>query len=69
MKPIHNRMPAILSRDSYSLWLDPDEHQPAELMPLLTSYPDELMTAHPVSRTVNSPQNETPDCILPLAEM
>jgi putative SOS response-associated peptidase YedK len=68
MASIHDRMPVILPPESYSAWLDPSERPPAELQPLLQPYPEALMNAYPVSRLVNSPQNDLPDCILPLAE-
>jgi putative SOS response-associated peptidase YedK len=67
LKPIHNRMPVILPRDGYSRWLDPEEKEPAQLTDLLQPYPAEEMIAYPVSRLVNSPNNEDPACIQPLA--
>lgn len=67
MKPIHNRMPVILPREAYSTWLEPGELQPGLLAPLLKPYPATEMVAVPVSRAVNSPANDNPDVILPLA--
>lgn len=64
---IHDRMPVILPRDAYTTWLHPDEVDPVSLMPLLTAYPASDMTVHPVSRKVNSPANDSPDLVLPLA--
>jgi putative SOS response-associated peptidase YedK len=58
---IHDRMPVILSRDSYESWLDPEGN---EIMNLLKPYPDDEMEAYPVSRLVNSPANNSPDNIL-----
>jgi putative SOS response-associated peptidase YedK len=68
LEPIHNRMPVILSKDSYTQWLDPAEIDPKQAQRLLIPYPAELMTAYPVSTLVNSPANEDPLCIAPLAE-
>lgn len=62
--PVHNRMPAILTPEAYPAWLDPGEKNPDELSGLLASYPAEQMTAYPVSTLVNSPNNESPECIL-----
>jgi putative SOS response-associated peptidase YedK len=67
MEEIHNRMPVILPRQAHSLWLAQEELSPKELNPLLVPYPDEEMTAYPVSRMVNSPQNDVPECILPIS--
>ena len=68
IQPIHNRMPVILPPEAYSHWLDPDECQPADLDPLLVPYPAEQMAAYPVSRQVNAPQVDTPECIAPLSK-
>ena len=66
MAQIHNRMPVILPPDAYAQWLDPAEQKPDSLQPLLKPYPAEEMTAYPVSRQVNNPRNDVPDCILPV---
>jgi len=58
MSTIHNRMPVILPRAEYDRWLDPDQEDPAALLPLLRPYPDDMMTAWPVSKRVNSPSND-----------
>ncbi len=65
MAPIHNRMPAILLAEQYARWIDPAEQAPAQLNDLLQPYPPELMTAYAVSRYVNRPQNDSPECIVP----
>jgi putative SOS response-associated peptidase YedK len=48
MMPIHNRMPAILSANDYTTWLDPEE-LPDALKGLLKSYDPGQMEAYPVS--------------------
>jgi putative SOS response-associated peptidase YedK len=63
VKPIHDRMPVILSSDSYQVWLNEKEVQPADLQELMKPYPDEAMQAYPVSTYVNSPKNNSPQCI------
>jgi putative SOS response-associated peptidase YedK len=63
---IHNRMPVILEPQAYDLWLDPAEQSPEKLGVWLKPYPASQMTAYPVSRLVNSPSNDSPDCIAPL---
>ena len=60
---IHNRMPVILTPEDYSLWLDPDFKEREALTSLLRPYPNDAMEAYPVSRRVNSPSNNAPDCI------
>jgi putative SOS response-associated peptidase YedK len=66
MAQIHNRMPAILSKDTWGLWLDPAA-QVKEVQPLLVPYPPDLMAAHPVGKAVGDPRNDGPELILPVA--
>ncbi len=65
MQVIHNRMPVILAPAAYSRWLEPAEVPPERLNDLLVPFPADAMTAYPVSRFVNRPQNEGPGCIAP----
>ncbi|MEM9917584.1 MAG: SOS response-associated peptidase [Bacteroidota bacterium] len=52
LAPIHDRMPAILLAEQETTWLDED--LPAEeALQLIVPFPDELMTAYPVSKRVN----------------
>ncbi|MCG3206849.1 MAG: putative SOS response-associated peptidase YedK [Anaerolineae bacterium] len=68
MAKIHNRMPVILPPAAYNQWLDPAEQKPERLQSLLAPFPAEQMTAYPVSRVVNNPRFDGPDCIAPLVE-
>ncbi len=67
MRPVHDRMPVILPREEYEMWLDPELRDPAPLLPLLAPYPSEAMTVYPVSRAVNRPSNDGPACVEPAA--
>lgn len=60
---IHDRMPVILRPEDYDRWLDPREKDPDALQQLLTPYPAEEMSMQAVSRVVNSPRNDSPECI------
>ncbi len=66
LKPIHHRMPVILTREGESVWLDPTIQDPERLLPLLKPYPPHEMEAYPVSTKVNSPTNDGPECVFPL---
>ena len=68
LRPLHDRMPVILHPDRYDLWLDRSVDQPEVLQPLLRPFAEEPMDAYPVSRWVNRPGNEGPQCIEPLPE-
>jgi len=63
MASIHDRMPVILKPEDYQRWLDPAEHDPADLTDLLKPYPASEMEARPISRAVNNPKNDSRDCI------
>jgi putative SOS response-associated peptidase YedK len=65
MRPLHDRMPVILSAKEYDLWLDPTIHDPEQLRPLVRPYPAKAMAAYAVSTLVNSPRNDNPECLLP----
>ena len=61
--PIHQRMPVILNAQTGQEWLGLTDL--SHLLALLKPYPAEEMTSHEVSRLVNSPAADSPDCILP----
>jgi putative SOS response-associated peptidase YedK len=63
MEPIHDRMPVILHEKDEARWLDPNLKDTDRLTELLKPFPSELMEAYEVSLIVNSPKNETPDCM------
>jgi len=63
---IHARMPVILEKEAYEEWLDLEEKSPEELNKYLKPYPAEGMIQYPVSRIVNSPANDSPECITPV---
>jgi len=65
VEPIHDRMPVILMEEDYRRWLEAAEKEPGELVSLLKPFPAEQMEAIEVSRAVNSPKNEGPECIEP----
>jgi putative SOS response-associated peptidase YedK len=68
LEALHNRMPVIIPPDKRALWLDPQNTEP-ELSSLLKPYDASALTFHEVSRFVNSPQNNAPQCIVPLSDM
>src|SRR5262245_15073353 len=44
------------------------ETEPNALKAMLSPLPDDWLTAHPVSKLVNNPRNESPRCIEPVSE-
>lgn len=67
-RSIHPRMPVILGAEHHQRWLSAPKQAAAELQSCLCPYPSDLMTVFPVSTLVNSPKNDSPDCIVPLEE-
>ncbi len=65
MARIHDRMPAIIGPDQWSLWLDPSPRDPGELLALLEPREDLALRAHEVRPLVNSVRNDGPDLLLP----
>ncbi len=68
VEKFHNRMPVILPADKMLEWINPEPGKPEQLSKLLNPYPAEEMIAYPVSRLVNSPANDSPECILPVKQ-
>lgn len=67
IRRFHHRMPVILDHKEYDLWLDPRVEEPERLLPLLCPFSSEALMAYPVSPLVNTPRNDTPECVEPLA--
>ena len=61
--PLHDRMPAILASADQREWLDPANHDEADLLSLLVPAPAGRLRARPVSRRVNSTANDDPDLL------
>ena len=68
MLSIHNRMPVIVQKKLEEVWLDPALKQQSELMEVLQPYPAEEMEAFSVSKLVNAPTNDSPECVKPVKQ-
>ena len=67
MEPIHNRMPVILPKELEEVWISPGQEDTGLLREMLLPYDPGLMKTYRVSTLVNSPKNDGPEVILPLA--
>ncbi|MDD1630476.1 MAG: SOS response-associated peptidase, partial [Methylococcaceae bacterium] len=63
MRPIHDRMPVILAPCDWDAWLEPDAKDAGGLQGLLKPYSAEGMAAWPVTTKVNSPRNDSLECM------
>lgn len=66
IKPLHDRMPVILDPEYKDIWLDSQLSEPGQLKCLLLPLKSDLMEMYPVSDLVNSPRNDTSECIQPI---
>ena len=68
MRGIHDRMPVILAPEDHAAWLDPANQATDKLKVLLKPCLAGMTAAHPVSTRVNTPKNDEPALIEPVAE-
>jgi putative SOS response-associated peptidase YedK len=62
LRPLHDRMPAIIPPEHYARWLDPAN---ADVVGLLVPFPAERMTYYPVSTRVNNVRHDDASLIEP----
>ena len=62
---VHDRMPVILPRERYDLWLDPGFKDVEALAEVLVPFDAAQMRSFPVSTRINSVTNDDPECVAP----
>lgn len=67
IRPIHDRMPVILDRSAWDIWLSPDAAR-EQLTTHLQPFPPDLLAMYPVGTGVNSPRNDSWELIEPLQQ-
>jgi putative SOS response-associated peptidase YedK len=60
--PVHDRMPVIIDRADYDLWLDPGMTNVEAASDLLKPYDARTMRSYPVSTRINHVANDDPEC-------
>lgn len=63
---VHDRMPVILDKANYNLWLDPGMTNVEELRHLFRPYDASLMRSYPVSSRINHVTNDDAECSTPI---
>jgi putative SOS response-associated peptidase YedK len=66
MRPIHERMPVLLTDDGVAAWLG-GEAATAELLPWLGPAPEGYLRSYPVGPLVNRSEFDGPEAIAPLS--
>jgi putative SOS response-associated peptidase YedK len=59
---VHDRMPVILRRENYDLWLDPGFRNTDSVSEMLSPFDAALMKRYPVSTRVNQVQYDDAEC-------
>lgn len=67
LRQIHDRMPVILSPGDEELWISHTSLTQADVDQIASRVPDKF-EYYKVSKLVNSPRNDTPECILRYAD-
>jgi putative SOS response-associated peptidase YedK len=63
---VHDRMPVILDRCDYELWLDPGMTNVEAASEMLKPCGARLMRCYPVSARINHVANDNPECSTPV---
>ena len=66
MRPVHDRMPALLTADRWTAWLDPANDDLDSLTAMLDGGPPGMLTMQPVSTEVNNVRNNRAELIQPI---
>lgn len=64
VRPLHDRMPAVLVADTWKEWLEPSLHDRRGLQSLLQPAPPGVLAVTPASSRVNSVANDGPELLL-----
>ena len=68
LRPLHDRMPALLPPDCWAAWLGETAASEHDLKALLKPYSGAAMDYWPVDRRVGNVKNDDPDLFAPLRE-
>lgn len=69
LSPIHDRMPVIIAREDYKLWLNRHATNAPDLMHLLLPYPESEMKGTPVNSVVGNSRIDSPECVQPVVAL
>lgn len=66
MSDLHDRMPAILPRETWDAWLSPQNHDKDLLGSFLVPASNEIISFHPVSKEVNNARSRGEQLLKPV---
>jgi putative SOS response-associated peptidase YedK len=67
LRPIHNRMPAMLSDRDALKWLSAENQETSPALALLKPFPANEMAGYDVASLVNDPRNDSQECVEPIS--
>ena len=59
---VHDRMPVVLNKDQYDVWLDPEAEE-EELLHMLHPYDGDDLTTHKVSKKIGNVRNNSKEVL------
>ncbi len=65
VRPVHERMPVVITPGAFDLWLDIHAQKPQALETLLVAQQPPELEVYPVGRAVNSPRNDSASLLEP----
>ncbi len=65
IKKVHDRMPVILHRAEFDIWLNREIDDINRLTELFHPYPSDQLEEYVVTKAVSSPSNDSSECIIP----
>jgi len=65
IKKVHDRMPVILHRAEFNIWLNREIDDINRLTELFHPYPSDQLEEYVVTKAVSSPSNDSSECIIP----
>lgn len=66
MRAVHERMPLVISREHFDVWLDCSSGTATHVLPLLETPPDGLVSIRAVSKLLNNYRNDGPEVQAPV---
>jgi putative SOS response-associated peptidase YedK len=67
LRPLHDRMPAVIPREAFDMWLDCAHVEAETAAALLVPAPEDTFAAHEISTAVNRTANDNAGLIEPVA--
>jgi putative SOS response-associated peptidase YedK len=67
LEPIHHRMPVLIDRSVWKIWLSEEPLEREQLAEIIKPFAPDNMQAWGVSHAVNKASNDSPDLLEPIA--